>query len=147
MILRPTRSRVIMPTAITGRDSTARYSAMRGPTAAWRAVAQGGPHQEAMAISLSDLDCSLQMTRRAMKRAPVTAVLTGRPNHVASGDEIPDRRSCGSDQNNGQPIKRQQKKPPTARAGSTLQRRRAPCMRADVADHGAQRSQMNMETQ
>lgn len=39
-----------------------------------------GPHQEAMAISLSDLDCSLQMTRRAMKRAPVTAVLTGRPS-------------------------------------------------------------------
>jgi hypothetical protein len=41
-----------MPAAITGRDSTARYSAMRGPTAAWRAIAQGGPHQEAMAISL-----------------------------------------------------------------------------------------------
>jgi hypothetical protein len=33
-----------------------------------------------MALSLSDLDCSLQMTRRAMKRAPVTAVLTGRPS-------------------------------------------------------------------
>src|SRR5260370_26088612 len=70
MILRPTHSRVIMPAAITGRDSTARYSAMRGPTAAWRAMAQGGPHQEAMAISLFDLDCSLQMTRRAMKRGP-----------------------------------------------------------------------------
>jgi hypothetical protein len=86
MILRPTHSRVIIAAAITGRDSTARYSAMRGPTAAWRAMAQGGPHQEAMAISLSlslslsDLDCSLQMTRRAMKRAPVTAVLTGRPS-------------------------------------------------------------------
>jgi DNA-binding MurR/RpiR family transcriptional regulator len=26
---------------------------MRAPTAAWRAIAQGGPHQEAMAISLS----------------------------------------------------------------------------------------------
>jgi hypothetical protein len=26
---------------------------MRGLTAAWRAMAQGGPHQEAMAISLS----------------------------------------------------------------------------------------------
>jgi hypothetical protein len=25
---------------------------MRGPTAAWRAMAQGRPHQEAMAISL-----------------------------------------------------------------------------------------------
>jgi len=36
--LRPTHSRVIMPAAITGRDSTARYSAMRGPTAAWRAA-------------------------------------------------------------------------------------------------------------
>ncbi len=53
MISRPTHSRVIKPAAITGRDSTARYSAMRGPTAAWRAMAQGGPHQEAMAISLS----------------------------------------------------------------------------------------------
>jgi hypothetical protein len=53
MISRPTHSRVIMPAAITGRDSTARYSAMRGPTAAWRAMAQGGPHQEAMAVSLS----------------------------------------------------------------------------------------------
>jgi hypothetical protein len=52
MISRPTHSRVIMPAAITGRDSTARYSAMRGPTAAWRAMAHGGPHQEAMAISL-----------------------------------------------------------------------------------------------
>jgi len=80
MILRPTHSRVIMAAAITGRDSTARYSAMRGPTAAWRATAQGGPHREAMAISLFDLDCSLQTTRRAMKRAPVTAVLTGRPS-------------------------------------------------------------------
>jgi len=52
MISRPTHSRAIKPAAITGRDSTARYSTMRGPTAAWRAMAQGGPHQEAMAISL-----------------------------------------------------------------------------------------------
>jgi hypothetical protein len=51
MLLRPTHSRVIMPAAITGRDSTARYSAMRGPTAACRAMTQGGPHQEAIAIS------------------------------------------------------------------------------------------------
>jgi hypothetical protein len=34
--------------------------------AAWRAVTQGEPHQEAMAVSLSDLDCTLQMTRTAM---------------------------------------------------------------------------------
>ena len=34
MLLRPTHSRVIMPAAITDRDSTARYGAMRGPTAA-----------------------------------------------------------------------------------------------------------------
>jgi hypothetical protein len=34
MISRPTHSRVIKPAAITGRDSTARYSAMRG--AGWR---------------------------------------------------------------------------------------------------------------
>ena len=39
MILPPTHSRVIMPAAITDRDSTARYRAMRGPTAAWRAMA------------------------------------------------------------------------------------------------------------
>ena len=78
--LRPTHSRVIMPAVITVRDSTTRHSAMRGSTAAWRAVAQGGPHQEAMAIPLSGLDCSLQMTRTAMKRAAVTAALTGRPS-------------------------------------------------------------------
>jgi hypothetical protein len=49
---------------------------MRGRVAR---MAQGGPYQEAMAISLSDLDCSLQMTRTAMKGAHVTAVLTNRP--------------------------------------------------------------------
>jgi hypothetical protein len=42
MILRPTHSRVVMAAAITGRDSTARYSAMRGPTAAWRAMVRRG---------------------------------------------------------------------------------------------------------
>jgi len=89
MLLRPTHSRVIMPAAITGRDSTVRYSAVRGPTAAWRAVAQGGPHQEAMAISLSDLDCSLQKTRTAMKRAPVTAVLTDRPSMLRPETKSP----------------------------------------------------------
>jgi hypothetical protein len=52
MLLCPTHSRIIMPAAITRRDSTAQYSAVRGLTAAWRAVAQGGPHQEAVAISL-----------------------------------------------------------------------------------------------
>ena len=52
MLLCPTHSRIIMPAAFTGRDSTAQYSAVRGLTAAWRAVAQGGPHQEAMALSL-----------------------------------------------------------------------------------------------
>ena len=39
MLLRPTHSRVIKPAAITGRDSTARYSAMRAPRppgALWR---------------------------------------------------------------------------------------------------------------
>jgi hypothetical protein len=39
-----------MPAVITGRDSTARYSAMRGPKAAWRSMAQDGPHREAIAI-------------------------------------------------------------------------------------------------
>jgi hypothetical protein len=38
MLLRPTHSRIIMPAAITGRDSTARYSAVRGRVAL---VAQG----------------------------------------------------------------------------------------------------------
>ena len=49
-----------------------------------------------------------------MKRAPVTAVLTDRPSMLRPEMKSPDRRSCGSDQNNGQPIKRQQKKPPIA---------------------------------
>ena len=44
---------------------------MRGRVAR---MAQGGPHQEAMAISLSDLDCSLQMTKTAM-RAPAGCLL------------------------------------------------------------------------
>src|SRR5258708_25139576 len=114
MLLRPTHPRGIMPAAITGRDSTARYSAMRGPTAAWRAMAQGGPHQEAMAISLSYLDCSLQMTRRAMKRAPVTAVLTGRPSMLRPEMKSPTAVPAALIKTNGQPIKRQQKKPPTA---------------------------------
>jgi hypothetical protein len=49
-----------------------------------------------------------------MKRAPVTAVLSGRPSMLRPEMKSLNRRSCGSDQNNGQPIKRQQKKPPTA---------------------------------
>ena len=40
MILRPTHSRVIMPATITGRDSTARYSAMRGPTTHYIGIAE-----------------------------------------------------------------------------------------------------------
>jgi hypothetical protein len=51
MLLRPTHSRVIMPAAITGRDlnrTVQRHARPHG-----RAMAQGGPHQEAMAISLS----------------------------------------------------------------------------------------------
>jgi hypothetical protein len=58
MLLRPTHSRVIMPAAITGRDSTARYSAMRGPTAAWRAMRKADLIRKRWR-SLSDLDCSL----------------------------------------------------------------------------------------
>src|ERR1700736_2143686 len=111
MLLRPTHSRVIMRAAITGRDSTARYSAMRGPTAAWRAMAQGGPHQEAMAISLSRSRLLPPDDQEGNEESPRDGSALGQAKHVASGDEIPDRRSCGSDQNNGQPIKRQQKKP------------------------------------
>jgi hypothetical protein len=44
-------------------------------------MAQGGTSSGSDGdLSLSDLDCSLQMTRTATKRAPVTAVLTGRPS-------------------------------------------------------------------
>ena len=115
MLLRPTHSRVIMAAAITGRDSTARYGAMRGSTAAWRAMAQGGPHQEAMAISLSLRSRLLPPDDQdGNEESPRDGSDHGQAEHVASGDEIPDRRSYGSDQNNGQPIKRQQRKPPTA---------------------------------
>jgi hypothetical protein len=65
-----------MPAAITGRDSTARYSAMRGRVALWRKADLIRKRWR----SLSDLDCSLQMTRRATKRAPVTVVLADRPS-------------------------------------------------------------------
>jgi hypothetical protein len=74
-------------------------------------VAQGGPHQEAMAISLSDLNCSLQMTS-GNEESPRDGSAHGQAEHVASGDEVPNRRSCGADQNNGRPIKRQREKPP-----------------------------------
>jgi hypothetical protein len=43
-----------MPAVITGRDSTARYSAMRGPSA--RRTSSGSDSD-----SLSDLDCSLPL--------------------------------------------------------------------------------------
>jgi hypothetical protein len=47
-----------------------------------------------------------------MKRLPVNGSARGQPEHVASGDEIINRRSWGVDQHNGQPIKRQREKPP-----------------------------------
>ena len=57
MILRPTHSRVIMPAVITGRDSTARYSTLRGPTGAlWRKADL--IRKRWCSLSLSDLDCS-----------------------------------------------------------------------------------------
>src|SRR5258708_29809709 len=139
MISRPTHSRVIKPAAITGRDSTARYSAMRGPTAAWRAMAQGGPHQEAMAISLSLRSRLLPpYDQEGNEESPRDGSAHGQAKHVASGDEIPDRRSCGSDQNKRSANKTAAKEaahrvlpgttpPPWARAGLTLQRRRGPC--------------------
>jgi hypothetical protein len=52
--------------------------------------------------------------REANEESPRDGGARGQAKHVASGDEIPDRRSCGSDQNNDQPMKRQQKRPPTA---------------------------------
>jgi hypothetical protein len=73
-----------MAAAITGRDSTARYSTMCRPTAAWRAMAQGGPHQEAMAISLFDLDCS-------HFRSSLKADIAQYARHDAN---VPTRDSC-----------------------------------------------------
>src|SRR5712664_4243602 len=93
MLLRPTHSRVIMPAAITGRDSTARCSAVRGPTAAWRAVAQGGPHQEAMASSLSPISTAPLDDQDGNEESPRDGSAHGQAEHVASGDEIPNRRS------------------------------------------------------
>ena len=90
MISRPAHSRVIMPAAITGRDSTARYSAVRGPTAAWRAVAQGGPHQEAMAISLRSRLLPPD-DQDGNEETPVTAALTDRPSMLRP-EMIPNRR-------------------------------------------------------
>src|ERR1700682_1067769 len=96
MISRPTHSRVIKPAAITGRDSTARYSAMRGPTAAWRAMAR-------RTSSGSDGDLSLRSRllppddQEGNEESPRDGSAHGQAKHVASGDEIPDRRSCGSD--------------------------------------------------
>ena len=84
---------------------------MRGPTAAWRAVAQGGPHQEAMAISLRSRLLPPDDTD-GNEESPRDGSAHEQAEHVASGDEIPNRRSCGADQNNGQPIKRQREKPP-----------------------------------
>jgi hypothetical protein len=104
----PTHSRVIMPAVMIGRDSTAPYSAMRGLTAAWRAIAQGGPHQEAMAISLRSRLLPPD-DQEGDEESPRDRSARGQAEHVASGDEIPNRRSCGADQNNGQPINRQQK--------------------------------------
>jgi hypothetical protein len=49
-----------------------------------------------------------------MTRAPRDGSAHGQARLVASEDKIPDRRSCGADQNGAQPIKRQQERPPTA---------------------------------
>jgi hypothetical protein len=62
MILRPTHCRVIMAAAITGRDSTARYSAMRPHGRVARHGARRTSSGSDGDLSLSDLDCSLQMT-------------------------------------------------------------------------------------
>ena len=77
MLLRPTHSRIIMPAAITGRDSTARYSAVRSRVARCGARRTSSGSDGDLS---SDLDRSLQMTRTAMKRVPVTAVLADSPS-------------------------------------------------------------------
>jgi hypothetical protein len=96
--------------AVTRPRGTAPCAAPRPRGALWRKADLIGKRWR----SLSDLDCSLQMARTAMKRAPVTAVLTDRPSMLRPEMKSLNRRSCGADQNNGQPIKRRQKKPPTA---------------------------------
>jgi hypothetical protein len=55
-----------------------------------------------------------------MKRAPVTAVLADRLSMLRP-EMNPNRRSCGADQNNGQPINRQQKgsRPPRPARNNT----------------------------
>jgi hypothetical protein len=75
MLLRP-RLRVIMAAAITGRDSTA-HSALRGPTAAWRAMRRrtSGSDGDLSRISTAPPD-----DQDGNEESPVTAVLTDRPN-------------------------------------------------------------------
>lgn len=64
MILRPAHSCVIMAAAITGRDSTARYSAMRGPKAAsWRKADLIRPLNRKRYVSIS----FMKMNRNSMR--------------------------------------------------------------------------------
>jgi hypothetical protein len=84
MLLRPTHSRVIKPAAITGRDLTARYSAVRDPTAAWRALAQGGPHQKAMAIPSLRSRLLPPDDQDGNEESPRDASAHGQAEHVAS---------------------------------------------------------------
>jgi hypothetical protein len=87
MLLRPTHSRVIMPAPITGRDSTAQYNAVRGPTAAWRAVARAD-------LTGSDGDLSFRSRllppddQDGNEESPATAMLTDRPSmpHICGLD-------------------------------------------------------------
>jgi hypothetical protein len=88
MLLRPTHSRVIMPAPITGRDSTAQYNAVRGPTAAWRAVARAD-------LTGSDGDLSFRSRlfppddQHGNEESSRDGSAHGQAEHVASGDEIP----------------------------------------------------------
>ena len=104
LLLRPTHSRVIMPAAITGRDSTVRYSAMRGPTAAWRAMAQGGLIRKRWR-SLSDLDCSTATMGESRIDAPASsrpldkrtiseAVRTSHSGQERSFKEVESKLAC-----------------------------------------------------
>ena len=77
MLMRPTHSRVIMPAVITGRDSTARYSAMRGPTAAWRAIS--GPFSGSACISQT---CHKRLMHRS-KRHLYSITSSARLSNVA----------------------------------------------------------------
>jgi hypothetical protein len=62
MLLRLRHSRIVTPAGITVPDATVQYSAMRGPTAACRDVAQGGPISKRWRRSASNNTATMSKT-------------------------------------------------------------------------------------